>query len=299
MERRQCYHTLIAVGTLILMTATVSAQTASNTNTEFPLSFSGELSPVSKYVWRGQRLTDGWSLQPSGTLGIGDFSLNVWGNMDLAAVNEGDGLYIREDPSAPAGAANNGLQGRLSEIDYTFSYSLDLKSAGLDFGTIFYTFPNRAATLPSTTEVYGGVTLSELPLAPSATLYVDVDETGKGGGSNGLYFLLGAGHSFAFGRSRFPGLDLSSTLSFVNSGFGEYYYGASESGAHDFSFSVSAPINLGEHWSAGAFLTYSALLGDFRHHQYLNPRRVFLGTAGTPAGSADTVWGGFNLSVEF
>ena len=296
MERHECYHMLIAVGILMLLTTTLSAQASSDS--KYPLSFSGDLTPVSKYVWRGQRLTDGWSLQPSGTLGIGGFNMNVWGNMDLAAVNEGDALFLSENPSAPPGGGNNGLQGQLSEIDYTFSYSLDLKNAGVDFGTIFYTFPNRSASLPSTTEVYGGVTLSNLPLTPSATLYVDVDETGKTG-SNGLYFLLGASHSFALGRSRFPGVDISSTLSFVNSGFGEYYYGASESGAHDFSFSVSAPINLGEHWSAGAFLTYSALLGDFRNHQYLNPRRVYLGTAGTPAGSADTVWGGFNLSVEF
>ena len=298
MERNRCYHTTILVGILIWMTSAAAAQTSSSSTPEFPLSFSGDLTPVSKYVWRGQRLTDGWSLQPSGTVGIGGFSLNVWGNMDLAAVNEGDALFLRENPSAPPGAANNGLQGQLSEIDYTFSYALDLKNAGLDFGTIFYTFPNRSASLPSTTEVYGGVTLSDVPLSPSATLYVDVDETGNSG-STGLYFLLGASHSFAFGRSRFPGLDLASTLSFVNSGFGEYYYGASESGAHDFSFSVSAPINLGEHWSAGAFLTYSALLGGFRDYQYLNPRRVYLGTAGTPAGSADTVWGGFNLNVEF
>ena len=298
MERRKWYHTVIAIGTLSLMSVTAWAQSGSGQDSEFPLSFSGDLAPVSKYIWRGQRLTDGWSLQPSGTLSLGNLSLNVWGNMDLAAVNEGDSLFLSVNPDAPSGASNNGLQGQLSEIDYTFSYTVDLKNAGLDFGTIFYTFPNRAASLPSTTEIYGGVTFSEVPLSPSATMYVDVDETGDSG-STGVYFLLGASHSFAFGHSRFPGLDLSSTLSFVNSGFGEYYYGASESGAHDFSFSVSAPINLGEHWSAGAFLTYSALLGDFRNYQYLNPRRVYLGTAGTPAGSADTVWGGFNLSVGF
>lgn len=296
MERRRCYHMLIAIGMMTWMALPAMAQATGNSDTEFPLAFSGSATPVSKYVWRGQRLTDGWSLQPSGTLSIGNFSANVWGNMDLEAVNEGDALLLKENPAAPPGS--NGLRGQLSEIDYTFSYSVDLKKAGLDFGTIFYTFPNRSASLPATTEIYGGVTLSDVPLSPSATLYVDVDETGDSG-STGVYFLLGAGHSFAFGHSRFPGLDLSSTLSFVNNGFGEYYYGASESGAHDFSFSVSLPINLGEHWSAGAFLTYSALLGDFRNYQYLNPRRVYLGTAGSPAASADTVWGGFNFNVEF
>ena len=41
---------------------------------------------VSKYVGRGQRLTNDWSFQPSMTLGVEGFSFNAWGSMDLPSV---------------------------------------------------------------------------------------------------------------------------------------------------------------------------------------------------------------------
>ena len=74
-------------------------------------SFGGDLAVVSKYIWRGQRLTNDWSMQPSMTMAIDGFSFNVWGTMDLMAVNEGTGrLLINENP-ATTGSGNNGLQG--------------------------------------------------------------------------------------------------------------------------------------------------------------------------------------------
>jgi hypothetical protein len=128
---------------------------------------------------------------------------------------------------------------------------------------------------------------------------VDVDESSQGAGSTGLYFLLGGSHRLTFGLPRFPGLELAGSLAFVNQGFGKFYYGASQSGAHDMSFSITLPIQLGEHWSAGAFVTYTALLGEFRDYQYLNARHVYLGTAGSPATAADSVFGGVTMSLGF
>ena len=202
---------------------------------------------MSKYIWRGQRLTNDWSMQPSMTFGASGFSFNVWGNMDLAAVNEGDSLFIRENPLAPAGD-HSGLKGHFSEIDYTFSFAYSFEQMSVDVGTIFYTFPDRSAALPNNT---------------------------------------------------FSALDLSTSLSFVNSGFGDFYYGSSNGGAHDFNVTVSLPIALTESVSANGFVSYSALLGDFRDSQFLDPGTVFLGTSGSPRGLADTVYGGVSLSVGF
>ena len=86
---------------------------------------------ASKYIWRGQRLTNDWSLQPAATVGIGNFSFNAWGSLDITAVNEGDALPIPENPFAPDGAS--GLKGKFSEIDYTFSYSHSLESVSIDW----------------------------------------------------------------------------------------------------------------------------------------------------------------------
>ncbi len=261
-------------------------------------SFGADVTPVSKYVWRGQRLTNDWSLQPGMTVGIGGFSFNAWGNVDLAAVNEGDSLFIPENPDAPSGD-HSGLKGKFSEVDYTFSFAHSFEAVSLDVGTITYTFPDRGASLPSTTEIYGGVSFDTVPLAPSVTIYVDVDETSKDGGTTGVYFLVAAGHSFALPHPVVSALDLSTWLGFANSGFGEFFYGASESGAHDFNFTVSLPLTLGEHWSVTPFVAFSALLGGFRDHQFLDPRKVYLGTAGSPSDSANTVTGGLTLSLGF
>ncbi len=251
---------------------------------------------VSKYIFRGQRATNDWSLQPSITLGVGEFSFNFWGNLDMAAVNEGDSLLVPENPAALPG--QSGLKGKFSEVNYVFSYAHSFEAVGIEAGTIVYGFPERSVSLPSTTEVYLGVSLDTLPLTPSATLYVDVDETGAAG-DTGMYFLLGAEHKFGFGHSRFPGLGISTSLGLANGGFANYFYGAQESGLHDYSLTFTLPVNLGEKWSASPFVTYSALLGNFRDHQYLDPRRVLRGTAGAPNSAADTVWGGLTLSMEF
>lgn len=253
---------------------------------------------VSKYLWRGQRLTNDWSLQPSGTFSVGGFSINVWGNLDLAAVNEGDVLLISENPASTPGN-RRGLQGKFSEIDYTFSYQAIASDASIQFGSIVYTFPDRSGSLPSTVELFGGVALETVPLSPEFTLYVDVDESRKDGGSTALYFQAGASHAFTLGRPRFPAIDLSGWVSFVNAGCSRFYYGASEGGIHDFNVTLTLPIQWTERVSAGAFLSYSALLGNFRDHQFPDPRGVYRGTAGSPATFADTVWGGIQVNLSF
>jgi hypothetical protein len=282
---------LLLVGGLLVTAATPDGKAQSS------YSFSGDAAMVSKYIWRGQRLTNDWSLQPSMTMGVGGFSFNVWGNLDLTAVNEGDSLFLRENPLAPAGD-HAGLKGKFSEVDYTFSYAHSFEEVSIDVGTIFYTFPERSASLASTTEIYGSVSLDAVPLAPSATLYIDVDETGASG-DTGIYFLLAAGHSLPFAHNVFSGLDLSASLAFVNGGFGQFYYGADEAGTHDVSLTLSLPITLGESVSASAFLTYSGLIGSFRDYQFQDPRDLLLGTAQSPSDLADTVWGGLTLSLGF
>ncbi len=281
---------------LLVIACLFPASHAQGSQKGHPYSFSFEAGWASKYLWRGQRLTNDWSLQPSMTVGAKGFSFNVWGTMDLTAVNEGDSLLLPPNPAALPG--QNGLKGKFSEVDYTLSYARSFADITVDVGTIFYTFPERSASLPSTTEVYLGVSLDSVPLAPFATLYIDIDETGRSG-DGGLYFLVGAGHAFSFPHDFFPGVDISTSLAFANGGFGDFYYGTQQSGAHDFNVTFSLPINLGGKWSASTFLTYTALLGNFRDHQYLDPRSVLRGTAGLPASVADTIWGGFTVSLEF
>lgn len=287
---------LSSVLCLFLVSGFVGTAIAQDSDTS-PYSFTGSGALVSKYIWRGQRLTNDWSFQPSMTFAGGGFSFNAWGTVDLAAVNEGSSLLIPENPLA--GSSASGLKGKFSEVDYTFSYARSFQGVTVDGGTIFYTFPERSSFLASTAELYGGVKFDSIPLAPSAKLFVDVDES-VARDNTGFYLSLGASRSIPFNHPVFTGLDLSGTLSFANGGFSHFYYGAAEEkGAHDTSLTVSVPMRLNENWSASAFVTYSGLIGDFRDYQFRDARDVYRGTASSPSEYADTVWGGFSINLGF
>ncbi len=278
----------LVLGTVALFLA-LGSFSGLATAQDHPYTASVDGAVVSKYIWRGQRLTNDWSFQPSVTIGVGGFAFNTWATMDMTAVNQGDSL-----PLMPG----DGLQGKFSEVDYTFSYDHSFENVSVGVGTIFYTFPERSASLASTNEIYGSVSLDTVPLAPSFTIYIDTDETNANDGTTGLYFLIGGGHTFEFGHDVFTGIDFSGTISLVNSGFTEFYYGGlDEPGFHDASFTVSLPISIDDNWSAGAFVTYSALLQqNIRASQYQDPREPVRPTGAT---YADTVWGGFSISLSF
>ena len=242
-------------------------------------SASGDAAVVSSYVWRGQRLTDDPSLQPSMTLGIEGFAFNAWGSMDLTSFND----FNTGDPRIGKG---DGLKGHFTEIDYTFSYDYSFENVSVGGGAIIYTFPERFST---TTELYGALSFDSVPLAPNVTLYLDVDETSAVGGDAGVYLLLGAGHSFPINSDIVSSFDVSASLGFANGGFTKFYYsGVDKAGLHDGSLTASLPFNINDNWSAGAWVTVSGLIGDeIRASQYTGPD------------DGTTVWGGFSLSLGF
>jgi hypothetical protein len=247
-------------------------------------------------MWRGQRLTDGWCFQPSATVGARGLSLNVWGNVDLQSVNEGDSLLLKENPLAVGSPA--GLRGRMSEVDITASYAGEVAKVGFDVGLIAYLLPYTSESDPSTTEVYGSVSLPSAPLAPKLTLYADVDESRKYA-ETGLYFELTAEHSFELIGSRLESIDLGARIGVTNGGYATYWYEEEMgSGLHDVGVGASAPIRLGRGWTSTLFVGYSRLIGKYRDHQYVNLPEWYLGTAGQPSKYADTVWGGLTLSFD-
>lgn len=236
-------------------------------------SASGDLAFASKYIWRGIRVTDEPVLQPSMTLGIGNFSFNAWANMDLTGIND-------ISPTISS-------QGKFTEIDYTFAYDQSFDDISISGGLIFYTFD--WLFFPTTAEIFGGVTFDSVPASPSVTLYVDVDETSAGAGSTGLYILLAAGHTFETGNDVVTGVDVSGTFAFANSGYTNFYFGP-DGGATDASVTVSVPFEIDDNWSASGFFTYSGLIRDsIRAAQY---------SAGG-IDDADTFWGGATLSLSF
>jgi hypothetical protein len=82
-------------------------------------SVSGEIDVVSRYVWRTLAYSDGVVVQPSLTLAGGPVELGVWANVD---------------PSLSASE-------RLTEVDYSLEWNLDLGPVQATPSLQVYTFP--------------------------------------------------------------------------------------------------------------------------------------------------------------
>ena len=123
---------------------------------------------MSHYVWRGQKLSNSWVVQPSVGISYGAFGANIWVNYDSdATVDEGNG------------------HGEVNETDITLSYSRSLDKFTFGAGYIYYAL----SSANDTQEVYLSVGYDTL-LAPTLTVYYDFDE------GNGAFLTASIGHSF-------------------------------------------------------------------------------------------------------
>ncbi|MDH4232517.1 MAG: hypothetical protein OEW04_10895, partial [Nitrospirota bacterium] len=126
---------------------------------------------MSNYVWRGQKLSNSWVVQPSVGITYGGFSTNLWGNYDSDRFE--------------AGSSESG-HGEVSEVDFTANYSYAIDKLTLTGGYIYYSFDGAN----DTQEVYVSAAYDTL-LKPALTLFYDYDE------GNGAFIVVSVGHSFA------------------------------------------------------------------------------------------------------
>lgn len=191
----------------------------------------------SKYIWRGQNLSDDPVFQPGLTVSSGNLSVSVWGNMDLTSINGNDGDF--------------------SELDYSLDYSGSTGIEGLAYsiGLIYYDFPGTA--VPDTTELYLGFS-PEAPLNPSLAIYHDVDE------AEGSYISLAFAHNVErigelFGSP--VAMELGASLGWGSGSYNKYYWGTDQSKLNDLTLSASFPFE-----AAGLTvvpsLNYVTLLSD-------------------------------------
>jgi hypothetical protein len=70
---------------------------------------------MSNYIWRGQKISNSWVIQPSVGITYGVFGANIWANYDSdSKIDEGDG------------------HGEFTETDITLNYTRDRKSTRLN-----------------------------------------------------------------------------------------------------------------------------------------------------------------------
>ncbi|MBU1078308.1 MAG: hypothetical protein KKH98_13510 [Spirochaetes bacterium] len=121
---------------------------------------------VSKYLWRGQNLFDGFALQPGADLNIGSISLGFWGSYGVDPCN-------------------------LNEADITVSYAVPISAVmEMSLGYTFYTFPEPV--YGDSHEAFAGLSFACF-LSPGITFYYDFDD------GDGLYTQMSASYPFVLG----------------------------------------------------------------------------------------------------
>jgi len=190
----------------------------------------------SKYIWRGQNVTDDWSFQPGVSATYAGLTGGIWGSLDMTSENDQSGEFI--------------------EYDWYLDYSGAISDAvGYSVGAIYYYFPGGEAT----TELYAGVSVDTIA-SPSLTVYYDIDEV------EGTYVSLGFGHSVE-GLEDLPfGIDLSASVGWGDSSYNDAYWGTTAmpnigSELNDLVLSVGLPFEVGP-VSVTPSVTYVALLGS-------------------------------------
>ena len=118
-------------------------------------SASADIGVLSKYVWRGEELSnDSIVIQPSVTVGYKGFSVNLWGNLDTA----------RDDNNAATADTKN-----WTETDFTMSYEVSYGLFSLGAGYIYYGLDNAT----DTDEIYVSAGY-DCFLSPTLTVYRDI-----------------------------------------------------------------------------------------------------------------------------
>lgn len=212
----------VAVVVLGLGTASLAEEVSFEVTTDF----------FSKYVWRGQNVTDDWVFQPGVSATYGGLTGGVWANLDLTD--------------------ENGESGEFIEYDYYVDYSGQITDMiGYSVGAIYYYFPGS----DSTTELYWGFNF-DVPASPSITVYHDVDAV------EGTYVALGVGHTFEDIENVPFDIDLSANLGWGDSGYNDAYWGTGVgSELNDLTLSAAFPFEVGP-VSVTPSVHYVALLGS-------------------------------------
>jgi hypothetical protein len=214
-----------------------------------------------KYIWRGQNVSDRAVFEPTIALKKYGFTGFVWGNMDLTGQTE----HCRE----------------FIEMDYVLDYTApvpDMNVLSFSVGTIYYDFPNTA--YKPTTEIYGGLSLA-VPLSPFIKIYRDVDE------AKSTYIQAGVGHTVdklaIISDDCYCSLRLGCSLAYGNSQYNKFYFASAGGKLNDLNISLAIPFCY-ESWTITPSVYYSMMVdSDIR----------------SATARSDNLWGGVSISRSF
>ena len=226
---------------------------------------------MSTYIWRGQILADAPVWQPSATLGYdfgeyGALKANVWSSFKLTS---------RRDGSPVKGMGNQ-------EVDYTVSYAKSFDALDLEFGHIWYTFPN-SHNEGNTEELFATVAYNNEFVTPTFGVYWDYRDNDD----RGLFYgNLALAHEFEVVEN----LTVTPSLS-LGLGSDAYTYamgGERRTAFLDQTVGVSASYAVTESLSVGAQINYTWIVdNESRGADYMGN------------GKDQRVWGGLSVAYAF
>ena len=217
---------------------------------------------MSNYVWRGQKLSNSWVIQPSVGITYGVFGANIWANYDSdAKIDEGDG------------------HGEFNETDITLNYSRSIDKITLTAGYIYYALNNAN----DTQELYLSAGYDTL-LSPTLTLYYDYDE------GNGAFLVASISHSFEVSKDIALNLGASASYNINNKVMGFDKDGKDFSNFYNAEISSSLNIPVYKAITVTPKFAYSFPLSNDAKEAI---KKI------SDDGDRDIFYGGINLTLSF
>lgn len=246
---------LILVLIMLVVTGSVYAD-------EIKTSGYASVDVMSNYVWRGQKLSNSWVIQPSVGITYGVFGANLWSNYDSDAnMDEGDS------------------HGEFTETDLTLSYTRSLDKWTFGAGYIYYALNNAN----DTQELY--LTASyDIMLSPTLTIYYDYDE------GNGAFVVASVLHSFEIAKEILLNIGASASYNINNKVMGFDEDGDEFSNFYNAELSTSIDIPVRKKISITPKIAYSFPLSDDADEALKNI---------SDDGDKDIFYGGINLTLSF
>ncbi|MEW6108997.1 MAG: hypothetical protein AB1632_07525 [Nitrospirota bacterium] len=228
------------------------------------VSGSASVDIMSNYIWRGQKLSNSWVVQPFVGITYGGFGANIWGNYDSDRF---------ETTSSDSG------HGEFSEVDFTLNYSHSFDKITLTGGYIYYAFDGAN----DTQELYLSAAYDTL-LSPALTVYYDYDE------GNGAFIVASAGHSFSLPKDLTLKLGAYASYNIRNKVMGLNDDGERFSNFYNAEISSGLTIPVTKAISVTPKIAYSFPLS--------NDAKEAISSV-SDDGKKDILYGGLNITLSF
>jgi len=223
---------------------------------------SASVDVMSNYVWRGQKLSNSWVVQPSVAVTYGVFGANIWANYDSdAKIDEGDG------------------HGEVSETDITLSYTRSMDKWTFGAGYIYYALNGSN----DTQELYLSASYDML-LKPTLAVYYDFDE------GNGAFVQASISHSLEVAKGINLNLGAYASYNINNKVMGPDEDGDDFSNFYNAEISSSLNIPVWKAITVTPKIAYSFPLSDDAEEAL---------EALSDDGDKDIFYGGINITLSF